>query len=468
MPALPLAKGYYRRLDNTPVRLVNAYYEQDPTNLKDQVSLISRPGMAPFATAPAGAYVAGLLRREGADGGLLCVSGENAYAISALGVVTNAGTGVLGAARVRMATDGTNTMIVRAGAIYLQQGVAVSLVEMPDDIMALDVAFLAGRFWIATELDGRVYFTVPGETTVDALNYFSAESAPDPLVGIAVSGDELVFLGRSSIEYWNPTGDQDLPAQRIIGRASKVGCASVHSIAGEDLAAWVGDDCVVYRSGDALPVAIGDAGLTEIIRKARPTLDETDPLKTLTGRAFSIEKHSFYLLDVPGFGTYAYDFTTGQWSQFTSHDRDLFAGGCFAKLSGGRMAVGGTYDAKVRLFTPDARSDDGAPLVRVYPAVLPVAVRSALNNIVLSCTVGSADLAYPVDNPKVAERHSRDEGKSWSDWKYASLGRQGAYNTKPTFKALGRMEPPHMAVEFRVSDPIEFTLRSADYNVPVR
>lgn len=208
MPSLPLAKGNYQRFDNTPVRLTNAYFEQDPTNVRDQMSLIPRPGLATFATL-AGPSVAGMIRREDSDETVLCVSGTVAQVVSPEGIVTAAGTGLTGTNRVSMAADGANIMIARAGLLYVQTGTTVTLVEMPDDILVLNVVFLAGRFWIATELDGRVYFTVPGETTVDALNYFSAESAPDPLVGIAVSGDELILLGGPRLNTGRP------PAIRI-------------------------------------------------------------------------------------------------------------------------------------------------------------------------------------------------------------------------------------------------------------
>lgn len=467
MPAIMLAKGRYDRRENVPTRNLNLYFEQDPTNVDDQVSLISRPGMAPFATL-AGPSVVGIIPREDADGSLLCVSGTVAQAVSSEGIVTSAGTGIAGTGRVSMATDGANIMIARDGTLYVQTGAAVTAVEMPDDIAVLNVVFLSGRFWIATELDGRVYFTIPGEVTVDALNYFSAEGTPDPLVGIAVSGDELILLGRSSVEYWSPTGDQDLPAQRILGRASRVGCASRFSIATGDLVAWVGDDCMVYRSGDALPMAIGDAGLADMIRKARPGLDETDPAKTLNGWMFALDQHVFYVLDVPGYGSFGYDFTTSQWSEFGSVGRPLFAAGCGAKLSEGRWVIGGTFDGRLRIFTPDAMGDEGAPIVRRFTGLTRSKLPMRFSNVQVECSVGRASLAYPDDNPKLAMRFSDDDGKTFSDFTYASLGLQGQYMRRPTFKNPQRMRPGTRLWEFRTSNLLPFTVHTASYDERVR
>lgn len=238
----------------------------------------------------------------------------------------------------------------------------------------------------------------------------------------------------------------------------------MYSIGTGDLVAWVGDDCMVYRSGDALPVPIGDAGLSAIIRKARPALDETDPAKTLNGWTFSIENHTFYVLDIPGHGTQAFDFMTNQWCELTSVDHPLFNAGCGVKLSEGRWLAGGTFDGKVRLFSPDALEDDEGPIVRVYPALLPVRSTEVCHNVVLECTVGSATLVYPVDNPRAGCRFSRNGGRTWSDWTYTSLGQQGDYDLKPSFRGLGRMEAPSHLFEFRISDPVPFVLRAARYN----
>ncbi len=46
MSALPLGLGFYDRIDNVPLLLQNMVFEQCPSNIEDQVSLFSRPGMA--------------------------------------------------------------------------------------------------------------------------------------------------------------------------------------------------------------------------------------------------------------------------------------------------------------------------------------------------------------------------------------------------------------------------------------
>lgn len=465
MALIALARGYYDRQDNVPTPLVNMYYEADPTNLKDGTSLISRPGQAAFLDTEQD-FIAGLIRREDANQTALAVAGTNAYIVEDSGL-TSAGTGIAGTSHVRMATDGANIMIAREGILYLQSDTTATAVEMPDDVPVIDVVYLAGRFWIGTTDDGKVYFTVPGETTVDPLNYFSAENSPDPLVGLAVDGDVLMLLGRSSIEYWNPNADPDLPATRQEGRKSLVGCASVHSIASTDVGvAWVGDDGIVYRSSD-LPSPISDASFAEMIRQARGELDDTDITKTLLGWTYTLEQHVFYVLNIPTKGTFAFDFSTNQWSRFETIGQDVFGVTGAIKYKDGEWICGGLYDGKIRYLTPDAETDDGTPMVRQFPALVPVNSPTRCDTLALECTVGAAALTYPDDNPKIAMRWSDDRGNTWSQWRYTNLGQQGRYTTTPYWTRMGSMRNPGRLFEFRTSANRTFTVRSGRYNEPI-
>lgn len=465
MPAIALAKGYSKRSENLPIRLFNMFYEVDPTNIEDQVSLISRHGLSPVGDAGAG-FIAGLIRREDSNDSIIGVSGEFVFAVTGSGVSAGGG-GVSGADRVRMATDGVNTFIVRSGKLYnLPDGSPVAEVEMPDDRAVYDVVFLSGSFWIVSE-DGRVYFTLPGEVTVNALSYFTAESSPDTLIGIGVDSDQLVLFGRSSIEYWTLTGDPDLPAQRIIGRRSKAGLAGVHSLTevGDLGLAWVGDDGIVYRSG-SLPAPISDPTIVEAIRLGRPLIDDSDPATTLSGWSYTMDQHVFYVLDVPGQGTFAFDFTTGQWSEFGTVDQPLFMVGCAAKRRDGEWIVGGTFDSKVRAIDPSVYNDAGVPLVRRFPGLTRTKANLPIANVQVECSTGGAGLEYPGDNPKLAMRYS-DDGNLWSNWDYADLGRQGRFLPRPRFAKQRGQRPGTRIWEWRMSDDIPFTAHAASYNEPV-
>ena len=465
MPAIALGKGRSKRAENLPIRLSNMLFEADPTNVDDQTSLISRHGLNLLGDAGAG-FIAGMIRREDANDSVVGVSGEFFFAVTDSGVSVAGTGGISGTGRVRMATDGSNTFIVRNGMLYNKPlSGSVVAVAMPDGRKAYDVVYMGARYWIASEA-GRVYFTQPGEVTVDPLDYFTAETSPDPLKGIAVESDQLVLLGSSSIEWWYQVPDPDLPATRTVGRRSTAGLASVFSMATADVGLfWVGNDGIVYRSG-SLPVPIGDATVTEAIARARPILDESDPEKTLSGWFCAMGDHGLYHLDVPGEGTHVYDLLTGQWTDFGTSDRPLYMAGC-AAMRRGRWLVGGTFDSKVRELRQDRYKDDTGPLIRRFPGLSRAKQNIRFSNVQVECSTGGAGLDYPGDNPQLAMRYSDDGGKTWSDWDYASLGRQGDYRRKPRFAGPRGLRPGTRIWEWRMSEDLPFVAHTASYNEPV-
>lgn len=464
MPAIALAKGRSKRREDLLIRPFNMVFEGDPTNLDDGFSIMGRPGLQLLGNTGVG-FIAGMIRREDGNDSVVGVTGEFFFAVNPQGAISLGGGGISGTERVRMATDGANTMIARNGTLRLkpQSGVA-TVVAMPDGLAVADVVFLAGRFWIATKTLGRVYFTVPGEVTIDPLNYFTAESSPDAVIGLGVDNDQLNIFGRSSIEYWFPTADPDLPAQRIEGRRAPAGLASVFSLATTDVGlCWVGDDGIVYRSG-SLPVPISTPDVAEAIKRGRAKINNDDPATTLNGWSFTMDQHVYYLLDVPGEGTLVYDFLTGQWSDFGSSGLPLMMVGCAAKLSAGRWVAGGTFDSKLQLISADTYKDDDRPLVRRFSGLTRVTANQKFANVQVNCSVGGGDLSYPTDNPKLAMQFSDDDGKTWLGWSFASLQRQGVYNKRPTFKNLRGMRPGTRIWEWRMADPIPFTAHAASYN----
>jgi hypothetical protein len=66
-------------------------------------------------------------------------------------------------------------------------------------------------------LNGRFYWIEPGELFVNALNFATAESAPDGLNGVVVFKDQFWLSGESTTEVWYFTGDLNVPVRRVQG-----------------------------------------------------------------------------------------------------------------------------------------------------------------------------------------------------------------------------------------------------------
>jgi hypothetical protein len=217
---IPLGRGAFRRIGAPETRLINLFYEMNPANQEDQVSLLQRPGLVEFAQCGPGP-VRGVFRQEGTLGGLIfVVSGTNLYTVTTAGATTQIGAdgAIPGPGRVSMAGDATRVLIANDTGLYSATASAVSAVSFPDEAGVASVAYIAGYFLAARAESQKVYFSAVGGVSFDALDFFSAEFAPDELRCIAPLADFVHFIGRDSTEIWVPTGNPDLPFQRLKGR----------------------------------------------------------------------------------------------------------------------------------------------------------------------------------------------------------------------------------------------------------
>lgn len=85
-----------------------------------------------------------------------------------------------------------------------------SQVQMPDDVGAIDVAVINSYVIVIPVQEdgyqGRFYWIEPGETTVDPLNFATAERSPDGVYGVQVFGDQFWLPGESTTEVWYVSG----------------------------------------------------------------------------------------------------------------------------------------------------------------------------------------------------------------------------------------------------------------------
>jgi hypothetical protein len=100
-------------------------------------------------------------------------------------------------------------------------GVSWTAVETPDDIGVIGLAYIASYVVVVpaqgNDINGRFWWIAPGETTIDPLDFATAERAPDPISGVAVFGDQFWLPGSNTTEVWYFTGNIDQPVLRVQG-----------------------------------------------------------------------------------------------------------------------------------------------------------------------------------------------------------------------------------------------------------
>lgn len=143
-----------------------------------------------------------------------------AYSVAAADLYVRAATnGTLGNGIVTTET-GAN---IAWGGGTMSGGGAPSLFQVPtpDDVGAISLAHLNSFIIVVpvqgNGVNGRFFWIEPGETTIDPLNYATAERAPDAVYQVVVFGDQFWLCGQTTTETWYMTGDPDAPMLRTQG-----------------------------------------------------------------------------------------------------------------------------------------------------------------------------------------------------------------------------------------------------------
>lgn len=142
-------------------------------------------------------------------------------------------------------------------------------VEMPDGVGTSCLSSLNSYVLVGVANSQRFYFIEPGATEVEALNYFTKEAQPDPIIDILTVGDTLVLFGAGSIEFWAGQANSAAPFAQIAGRAMSRGIvAGTAVVINESLLVFVGNDKKVYTFGGGNGLApISNHGIEERIRR---------------------------------------------------------------------------------------------------------------------------------------------------------------------------------------------------------
>jgi hypothetical protein len=476
VPAIPLGLAAYERMDVAPVTLKNLYYEKAPSNLEDQVSLVPRARLKAFAKCGAGPIKGlyrkgGVLANVGLSGSIIALSDHNVYRVAQTGVPGTGTSTLIGTldGDFRMSAEGNaDCVVLTAGgsSVYTTDGTTLSAITFPDGKIVWAVDTLNSYFLFASEL-GRFYWSAIGGTTVSALDYATAESQPDVLITLKVIGDELWLFGRLSIEVWQPTGDLDLPFQRIGGRIFGIGCTVRDTVQklnvdGLDTVCWVGTDRRVYRTNPN-PVRISDEALEECL--ARLTIDASASASNPYATIDSWNGHDFYVLHIPGEGSFAYDLHTGKWDERTSYGHPLWRGNSAAVGPNAQPLIGDAYSNQIWEMVVDQVTDGDDPVVFEFTGLLEVSsAPTRCNNVSLDLAAGTDP--DPQDDPMMQMAYSDDLGGQFHDVDAQPIGRQGQRFARVLWSRLGMLRRPGRIFRWRTTLPV--TVRKAKYNETFR
>lgn len=354
MPVVPLGVDSYKRGLVPEVVLKNLYVEKDKSGQSpDKLIRLQRPGLVVDQTY--GGPIRALLNRL-ATGTRITVAGGKLYSGAA-----EAGS-IAGSTLAPIVSTQFAVFVVGGQQAYHYDTDLADL-PLPDDAPndgAVQDTDQLNNYAILLQPGGRFYWVEPGESEVDPLNFATAESLPDGGIAVRRLGDEFWIFGDENVEVWQSTGDQNAPFQRAAGRNFERGCLYRDTVRRFDnTLVWVGDDAQVYRAA-AAPQIISEPGISERIRKASADC---------SAWTFGIEGHSFYVLRIPGQGTFAYDASTQLWSEFGTLGRDVWLP-VTGYQDNGIVYAGSSLNGAVWRLDPDGKTDAGTAVERKITGTL--------------------------------------------------------------------------------------------------
>lgn len=436
MPLAPLSSQAYGRSGLPKARLVNMYVERTPEGPTDSVRR-GRPGLVASSTIGNGP-IRGVMTHQGDR---FVLSGTRVYRAGVqVGIIP-------GLYRVRYAQSDTQLVIVADGIVYLVGG-SVTTIAMPDGELVSDVAYAAGRFIYTMADTGKFrYSDIADAETIGGLNFATAESNPDAIVSVETLGQDVLFFGQSTTEWWGPTSDIAAPFQPYTGRRYDVGSAAQNSAARIDNGLFfVGTaqrsdrtDLKVYRT----------SSIAEVI--STPAIDaflaRCADISLATAVEVPMEGRSFYVLNIPGVTSVAFDVREKTWAEWSSYGEDIF------RIQVADAGIYGDFDTS-QLWTvdPEATTDGSDPLVRICSAYVPTISRERMSSLHLYGARGEGALGT---SPVVEMRYTDTDDAGWGVWVSASLGAYGEHPKARWFQ-LGQMQPPGRIIEFRCSDDVLF------------
>ena len=295
-------------------RTVNLYPETSGSgNSKSVAMLVGTPGLVLWATLPT-APIRGCLRVSATLG--LIAAGAALYSVTTAGAFTLIGAIAPGLTPVSMASDGTYVMIVTGlqGYFLTLSTMALSLIVNAAFVGADVVDFIDGFFVFNTPNTKEFQITGLYATTIDALDFASAEALPDTLLTLIVDHDELWLFSSAHTEVWSNVGAALFPFQRIQGAVIEQGCAAKYSVCKLDnTVVWLTADDrgqgTVQKAVGYTPQRISDHALEYAIA-SYSRIDDA------VGYSYQQEGHLFYMLTFPtAKATWCYDTATGLWHE---------------------------------------------------------------------------------------------------------------------------------------------------------
>jgi hypothetical protein len=452
-------------------RMINLFPEVIPEGGKEAGFLNRAPGLKLLQTIGTGPIRA-LWSHQTSNNNFYVVSGMEVYRVFDLNGTPEMIGQVSGTGPVSIADNGTQIFFACNGPsyIYNEQTRVFAPITDPDFPGAVTVGYLDGYFVFNEPNSQRVWVTALLDgTSVDPLDFASAEGSPDGLVAINVDHREAWLFGSDSVEVWYDAGGVDFPLVRIQGAFNEIGCAAPFSVAKLDNSLfWLGQDArgqgIVYRAN-------GYNGVRVSTHAVEYAIAQYGVISDAIAYTYQQEGHTFYVLTFPSANaTWVYDAATQAW-----HERAGLTNGEFTRHRSncqcnfqGNIIVGDFENGDIYTFDLQTYADNGLAQKwlrswRALPTGTNNLKRTAHHSLQLDCETGVGLATGQGSDPQAMLRWSDDGGHTWSNEHWSPMGAIGRYGHRVFWRRLGMtLKLRDRVYEISGTDPVKISIVGAE------
>lgn len=426
---------------------VNLFYQ--PETRDQRAALIGTPGLRLFCNLN---YAHPVRQMHELNGYLYVVCGDTVYKVSPSGIKTTlAATLKTSTGYVWMADNGTQIMIVDGAHGYLIESDIVAEISDPDFPVPAALTYLDTYFIVIEKNTGRFYISANNDGSAwDALDFATAEGAPDEATAIIADHRELWIFGKLSTEIFYNSGDVDFPFERIQGAYLERGIGAAGSAAKLDNSVfWLSETYQVVRALEYQPIIISTRQIENEIAGYAVKSDATAYTYTQQG-------HSFYVLNFPAAGkTWVFDAATEMWHQRSSQPLDgRHRSNCYAFFSDKHL-VGDYANGRIYQYDFETYDDAGAiqKAVHVFPPIEMERKTIFHHSIEIECSTGVGLVSGQGSDPVAILDWTDDKYKTWSNEHWLKMGQTGEYTARVIERRLGAAR--WRAYRLTITDPVE-------------
>ena len=446
-----------KSLPLTSQRRLNVYLENRPDGDKTKVAFIGTPGLVYKFSLP---FV--IRSFVGTSNYLFAVAGSNFYNLNQNGNIVFQGSINTFQGNANIAVSPSQTLIVDGLNGYIYQNnllTQISSAGFPNGCNTC--TFVGGyfvveqpgtqQFWVSNSYDG---------TTWNALAFASASQYPDTLVAVDSLNGNLLLFSQLHTEFWQNVGSTPEPFAPILPATTELGLAAIWS------RAHVGNNICFLAQNPQGSVQVAMASGYQITIISNPDIDYImstfSTVSDAVGMSYQVDNHSMYQITFPTANrTFLFDLTTGVWSEMQTGIATGYAQrhiGNFAAQYAGQTMVSDYSNGNIYCFSPTAYTDNGATILRqlITKHVSQSFNVFCIDELYFDMETGVGLESGQGSSPQIMIACSKDNGRTYSTYRYMDLGTTGTYLDRVITRQWGSARD--FVFRIQMTDPVKFVL----------